>query len=170
MNIDSLIKAKNQNPTEKVASQSESLDSILARAEQNIQQEKVAQQQNTQSEPITQLKTAALQLAHANQEEQERHARKLGFCISEGFIAGISSYEKAAEQLNQEKVASSNDLSEFEINLIREFRANPNNVVEKFAEIRDEASHDELIRGIHKSASQHYMIGYLAAGELINEQ
>lgn len=171
MNINSLIQAKNQNPTEKVASQNESLDSLLARAEQNIQQEKVASEQNNQvNEPAAHLKTAAVQYAQRNREEEERHARKLGFCMSEGFIAGVSAYEKAAEQLSQEKVASSNDLSPDEINLIKNLRSNPDEFVEKIAAIQVEKEFNETVRSIHKTASDHYLTGYAATQQLINEQ
>jgi hypothetical protein len=187
MKLKSLINNAQNSPMAKTASAQaaapakasavgEAINEALAKAETT----KVAAEVASPTADLEKMAAAVVESQHAS---EVAHVQKLGAAMADAYVRQLASYEQAAAQLAQEKTASMG-ITDGELQLISELRADPQGTVMKLASMVGVAPQDEYltekqaaevwqqtaeatVRGIHKTAMEHYATGYQTVLEVL---
>jgi hypothetical protein len=128
------------------------------------------------SSPMGDLEKMASDVALANRQDEIGHVRKLANVFADSVVERLALHEQAASQVLEEKVAHMGITAD-EIAAVRALRENPgmlnkvaseDMMMKEASDIWDETV-AETVRGIHKSASWHWKVGYATMLDLLRQ-
>lgn len=130
--------------------------------------------------PTDDLEKMAAEVADSNRDAEVAHVEKLGAAMADSFVRQLAAYETASEKIAMEKAAEMNITAE-ELQLVHAARTNPQEFIAKIAEqaqleeyenekiaaeVWDHTA-EETVRAIHKTAMDHYAVGYATVVEAL---
>lgn len=132
--------------------------------------------------PSDELEKMAAEVAYANREAEVAHVEKLGAAMADSFVRQIAAYESASEKIAMEKAAEMNVTAE-ELHLVHAARNDPQGFIAKIAEQAQveeyqnekiaaevwETTAQDTVRAIHKTAMDHYAVGYATVLEALQD-
>lgn len=138
--------------------------------------ETLSQIENTKTasaRPTADLEKMAAEVAASQRDSEVEHAEKIGAAMADSFVRQVAAYETASEKIAMEKAAEMNVTAE-ELQLIHTARTDPRGFLAKVAEEAEyqdyqnekiaaeiwENTTQETVRAIHKTAMDHYAVGY----------
>lgn len=165
-------------PTEKVAAASSpALASAINDAISSIGTEKTA----AVATPAGEVAKLAAEVLGLDKEADLKHSHSMGRAFADGFVAQLDVYKGASENLLGQAKVAAEGVSADELALVKMARENPaqfiadvqrgyaetQELAEKQAAATYEETYNNLVRGIHKTASDHYVEGYAVADDVL---
>lgn len=132
---------------------------------------------------IEDLEKMAAEVASSHRGGEVEHAEKIGAAMADSFVRQIAAYEAASEKIAMEKAAEMNVTAD-ELQLVRTARMDPRGFLAKVAEEAEyqdyqnekvaaeiwENTTQETVRAIHKTAMDHYAVGYATMLDTLSEK
>lgn len=132
---------------------------------------------------IEDLEKMAAEVASSHRGGEVEHAEKIGAAMADSFVRQIAAYEAASEKIAMEKAAEMNVTAD-ELQLVRTARVDPRGFLAKVAEEAEyqdyqnekvaaeiwENTTQETVRAIHKTAMDHYAVGYATMLDTLSEK
>jgi hypothetical protein len=150
--------------------------SAITEALEQVEQTKIASMRT----PTGDLEKMAAEVAASNRDSEIAHVEKLGAAMADSFVRQIAAYESASEKIAMEKAAEMNVTAE-ELQLVHAARTDPQGFIAKIAEQAEveeyqnekiaaeiwETTAQDTVRAIHKTAMDHYAVGYATVVEAL---
>lgn len=142
------------------------------------------------SDPVNDLKKIAEGQVELNKEAELQQAYMVGMAMADGFVQGLNQHKEAAEKVAGEQNHGTQALNTLpdgvtveDLQLIKIAKENPgeflelvqqgyNNQMEAVKQSSEQVydeTYNQVVQGIHKLATDHYLAGYGTTQELVKE-